>query len=108
VNADVEITDASFETEVLRAPILTIVDLWADWCVPCKNLAPILDQIGEEYSGKLRVVKLDVDANPDVPARYGVTGIPTLLLFKNGDLVQTIVGLMPKDRLLQKISPLLD
>jgi thioredoxin 1 len=108
VKASVEITDATFETEVVRSPILTIVDLWAEWCMPCKNLAPILDQIAAEYQGKIKVTKLDVDANPVIPGQFGVTGIPTLLLFKGGDLVQTIVGFLPKDRLLQKVLPLLD
>ena len=78
MEAAVEITDATFETEVLRSPGLTIVDLWAEWCMPCKNLAPILDQIATEYTGKIKVTKLDVDANPAVPGQYGVTGIPTL------------------------------
>jgi thioredoxin 1 len=108
LKASVEITDATFETEVIRSPIVTIVDLWAEWCMPCKNLAPILDQIAAEYQGKIKVTKLDVDANPVIPGQFGVTGIPTLLVFKGGDLVQTIVGLLPKDRLLQKVLPLLD
>jgi thioredoxin 1 len=106
--AAVEITDATFETEVLHAPGLTIVDLWAGWCMPCKNLAPILDQIATEYRGKIKVTKLDVDANPDIPGQYGVTGIPTLLVFKGGQLVQTVVGFLPKDRLLHKLLPLLN
>jgi thioredoxin 1 len=108
VKATVEITDASFETEVVRSPILTIVDLWAEWCMPCKNLAPIMEQIASEYQGKIKVTELDVDANPLIPDQFGVTGIPTLLIFKGGALVQTIVGFLPKDRLLQKLLPLLD
>jgi thioredoxin 1 len=104
----VEITDATIETEVLRAPGLTIVDLWAEWCTPCKNLAPILDQIATAYRGQIKVTKLDVDTNPATPGQYGVTGIPTLLVFKGGELVQTIVGLLPKDRLLDKLLPLLN
>jgi len=108
MEAAVEITDASFETEVLRSPGLTIVDLWAGWCMPCKNLAPILDQIATEYRDKIKVTKLDVDANPGIPGQYGVTGIPTLLVFEGGRLVQTIVGFMPKDRLLGKLLPLLN
>jgi thioredoxin 1 len=108
MEAVVEITDATFETEVLRSPGLTIVDLWAEWCMPCKNLAPILDQIATEYRDKIKVTKLDVDANPGIPGQYGVTGIPTLLVFEGGRLVQTIVGFMPKDRLLGKLLPLLN
>jgi thioredoxin len=108
MEAAVEITDATFETEVLHASGLTIVDLWAEWCMPCKNIAPILDQIAAEYRDKIKVTKLDVDANPDIPGQYGVSGIPTLLVFKGGQLVQTIVGFMPKDRLLEKLLPLLN
>jgi thioredoxin 1 len=108
MKAAVEITDETFESEVLHSPGLTIVDLWAEWCMPCKNLAPILDQIATEYRGKIKVTALDVDANPGIPGQYGVTGIPTLLVFKGGELVQTIVGFMPKDRLLGKLLPLLN
>ena len=103
----VEITDATFETEVLHETGLAIVDLWAEWCMPCKNLSPILDQIAAECQGKIKVAKLDVDANPGIPGQYGVTGLPTLLVFRGGELVQTIVGFMPKDRLLGKVFPLL-
>lgn len=108
MEAIVEISDATFEAEVVRSPVLTIVDLWAEWCVPCKNLAPILDQIAEDYRGKIRVAKLDVDANPAIPEQFHVTGIPTLLVFNHGQLVQTIVGFLPKDRLVQKLLPLLE
>jgi thioredoxin 1 len=104
----VEITDATFETEVLHETGLAIVDLWAEWCMPCKNLAPILDQIAIEYRGKIKVTKLDVDANPIIPGQYGITGLPTLLVFKGGQLVQTILGFLPKDRLLGKLLLLLD
>jgi thioredoxin 1 len=108
VKATVEISDATFESEVVQSSVLTIVDLWAEWCMPCKNLAPIMDQIAAEYQGKIKVTDLDVDANPGIPEQFGVTGIPTLLVFKGGQLVQTIVGFLPKDRLLQKLLPLLD
>jgi thioredoxin 1 len=108
MEAAVEITDETFKTEVLDSPDLTIVDLWAEWCMPCKNLAPILEQIATEYQGKIKVTKLDVDANPGVPGQFGVTGIPTLLIFKDGQLAQTILGFLPKDRLLAKLLPLLD
>jgi thioredoxin 1 len=99
------ITDAMFEAEVLRAPILTVLDLWAEWCAPCKRLAPILDEIAAQYDGKIRVVKLDVDANPVTPGLYNVTGIPTLLVFKQGKLVETIVGFLPKDKVLARLRP---
>ncbi len=105
MGAAFHITDATFEAEVLRSPIPTIIDLWADWCVPCKRLAPIVEEIAMEYGGKLKVTKLDVDANPRTPEIYNVTGIPTLLVFKGGVLVNTIVGFMPKDKLVAKLAP---
>lgn len=104
-SATIQVTDATFEAEVLRSPLLTVTDFWAEWCMPCKRIAPILDQIAAEYAGKIRIAKVDVDANPATPARFGITGIPTLLVFKNGALVETIVGFLPKDKLLEKILP---
>lgn len=103
--ATIQVTDATFEAEVLRSPLLTITDFWAEWCMPCKRIAPILDQIAIEYAGKIKIAKVDVDANPETPARFGITGIPTLLVFKKGELVDTIVGFLPKDKLLEKILP---
>jgi thioredoxin 1 len=105
MDAATHITDATFEAEVLRAPIPTILDLWADWCVPCKRLEPVLEQIAVEYQGKIKVAELDVDANPRTPGMYNVTGIPTLLVFKGGELVETLVGFMPKDKLVAKLLP---
>lgn len=104
-SATIQVTDATFEAEVLRSPLLTVTDFWAEWCMPCKRIAPILDQIATEYAGKIKVAKVDVDTNSDIPARFGITGIPTLLVFKNGTLVETIVGFLPKDKLLEKILP---
>ena len=101
----VEVTDATFQAEVLQSPVLTVTDLWADWCGPCKRLAPILDEIAAEYPDKIRIAKLDVDSNPDVPSQYGVMSIPTLLVFKGGALVESIVGFQPKERLLTKLLP---
>ena len=86
MSAAIEITDATFEADVLRSPTLTILDLWAEWCVPCKRLAPILDEIAAQYAGKIKIAKLDVDTSPRTPGIYNVTGIPTLLVFKNGKL----------------------
>jgi thioredoxin 1 len=103
-----DITDDTFEAEVTGAPGVTVVDLWAEWCQPCKRQAPILDQIAAEHAGRLKIVKLDVDSNPVVPMRYDISGIPTLLVFKDGQLVDTIVGFQPKDRLLDKLLPHLD
>ncbi len=101
----VEVTDATFQAEVLQSPVLTVTDLWAEWCGPCKRLAPILDEIAAAYPDKIRIAKLDVDSNPDVPAQYGVMSIPTLLVFKGGALVESIVGFQPKERLLTKLLP---
>jgi thioredoxin 1 len=105
VTAVIHITDATFDAEVLRAPVLTITDFWAEWCAPCKRLAPILDQIAAQSAGKIKVVKLDVDANPRTADRYGVTGLPTLLVFKGGKVVDTIVGFLPLDKLLARLQP---
>ena len=100
-----DVTDDTFEAEVVKSTVLTITDLWAEWCGPCKRLSPILDQIAAEYPGRVKVVKLDVETNPNVPTQYGVMNIPTLLVFKDGQLVETIVGFQPKDRLLNKLLP---
>ena len=102
------ITDATFDAEVLRSPVLTVLDFWAEWCMPCKRIAPILDEIAAEYDGKIKIVKLDVDANPATPEMFGVSGIPTLLVFKDGQLVESLVGFMPKDKVLDKLLPLLN
>jgi thioredoxin 1 len=99
----VDVTDDTFQAEVLESSVLTVTDLWAEWCGPCKRLAPILDEIAIEYAGQIRVVKLDVDSNPNVPSQYGVMGIPTLLVHKDGQLLETIVGFQPKERLLPKL-----
>jgi thioredoxin 1 len=103
----VHITDATFEAEVLRSPILTIIDFWAEWCMPCKRIAPILEELAAENAGKLKLTKLDVDSNPQTPEKYGITGIPTLLVFRNGKLEDTIVGFLPKDRLVSRLKPYL-
>ncbi len=101
----VDVTDDTFQTEVLDSQVLTVTDLWAEWCGPCKRLAPILDEISSEYPDKIKIAKLDVDSNPNIPMQFGVMGIPTLLVFKDGKLVETIVGYLPKERLLAKLLP---
>jgi len=99
------VTDQTFDTEVIHSPTPVLVDFWAAWCGPCRAIAPTIDQIAAEYSGRLKVVKIDVDENGEVPSKYGVQGIPTLLLFKGGQVVEKLVGAYPKAALLSKITP---
>ena len=93
------VTDESFEPEVLKAEVPVLVDYWAEWCGPCKAIAPVLDEVARAYAGKLKVAKLNVDENLEVPKRYGIRGIPTLMLFKNGNIEATKVGALSKSQL---------
>lgn len=102
--AVVEVNDANFEQEVLQSDQPVLVDFWAAWCGPCKALAPIVDEVASEYSGKLKVMKMDVDRNQATPMRYGIRGIPALLLFKGGKVADQIVGYVPKDTIARSIS----
>ena len=101
----IEVTDATFEETVLKADLPTLVDFWAVWCMPCKRIAPIVDEIAAEYQDRLQVVKLDTDSNTLTAAQYGVMSIPTLILFKSGEAVERIVGSKTKAELLSKILP---
>src|SRR5213593_3570728 len=101
----VAVTDATFEAEVLNSPTPVLVDFWAAWCGPCRAIAPAVDEIASEYKGKLKVVKLDVDQYGEVSGRYNVLGIPTLLLFKGGQVVEKMVGARPKAALVASIVP---
>jgi len=94
-----KVSDASFETDVLQNELPVLVDYWAEWCGPCRMIAPILDDIAEEYAGRLRVAKLNIDDNPATPPRYGIRGIPTLMLFKGGEVVGQKVGALSKSQL---------
>ncbi len=95
----VHVTDDNFESEVLNSSEPVLVDYWAEWCGPCKMIAPILDEIAEEYAGKIRVAKLNIDDNPQTPPKYGIRGIPTLMLFKGGNVEATKVGALSKSQL---------
>ncbi|HAC35258.1 MAG TPA: thiol reductase thioredoxin [Gammaproteobacteria bacterium] len=93
------VTDASFETDVLNADRPVLVDYWAEWCGPCKMIAPVLEEISTEYAEKLSIVKLNIDENPQTPPKYGIRGIPTLMIFKNGQVEATKVGAVSKSQL---------
>jgi len=95
----VYVTDDTFEDEVLKADVPVLVDYWADWCGPCKMIAPVLDEIADEYAGRLKVAKLNIDENPNTPPKFGIRGIPTLMLFKNGNVEATKVGAVSKSQL---------
>lgn len=101
----VTITDQNFETEVLKSDQPVLIDFWAVWCGPCRAIAPIVEQLAGEYEGKVKIGKLDVDENPDTAVKYGVRSIPTLLLFKNGQVVDTIIGAVQKNVIVHKITP---
>ena len=98
------VTDSNFEREVLQSNAPVLVDFWAEWCGPCKTIAPILDVVAGEYAGKLTIAKVNIDDNPDIPARYGVRGVPTLMLFRNGNVESTQVGVLSKSQLKQFID----
>lgn len=95
----IHVTDDSFENEVLKSDLPVLVDYWAEWCGPCKMIAPILEEIVGEYEGRLKVAKLNIDDNPDTPPKFGIRGIPTLILFKDGDVEATKVGALSKSQL---------
>ena len=101
------VTDASFAQDVLDSGEAVLVDFWAEWCGPCKQIAPALDEISEEYAGKLTVAKINIDESPDTPGKYGVRGIPTMMIFRDGELAATKVGAAPKGQLVAWVEEVL-
>jgi thioredoxin 1 len=99
-----DVTDSSFDSEVLKSKTLVLVDFWAEWCGPCKALAPKLDEVAKEYDGKLVIAKINIDENPNVPGQFGVRSIPTMILFKDGKQVDQIVGNLPKDSIVSVVK----
>jgi len=93
------VTDKNFSAEVLNADLPVLVDFWATWCAPCRSISPIVEDLAKDFTGKVKVAKLNVDENPGTPGQYGVRGIPTLILFKGGKVVDQVVGAVPKSRL---------
>lgn len=100
----INVTDSTFESLVLKSETPALVDFWASWCAPCRAIAPIVDEMAAEYAGRLRVVKVNVDDNPATPGKYGVRGIPTLILFKGGKVVDQLVGAVPKNQIKELIE----
>ncbi len=98
------VTDATFEAEVLKASGPVLVDFWAEWCGPCRQIAPALEELSKELGDKITVAKINIDENPGTPGKYGVRGIPTLMIFKNGELAATKVGAMPKSKLAEWVQ----
>ena len=100
-----EVSDSSFETEVLKSNIPVLVDFWATWCGPCKMIAPVVEEIANENAGKLKVVKVDVDSNPEISMKFSIRSIPTIMFFKGGNVVEQLIGAMPKKNLMDKLLP---
>lgn len=100
----VTLSDAAFDTDVINSDVPVLVDFWATWCGPCRMMAPVIDEIADDFVGKVKVGKLDVDSNPQAASRYQVRGIPTLLIFKGGQVVEQLVGAVPKDKVVEALN----
>ncbi len=103
-----KVTDDSFETDVLKSSGPVLVDFWAEWCGPCKQIAPALDELAKELAGKIKIAKVNVDENPNTPSKYGVRGIPTLMVFKGGQVAATKIGMLPKQKLYEWVQSVLE
>ncbi|MCD6261776.1 MAG: thioredoxin [Deltaproteobacteria bacterium] len=101
------VTDQSFDEEIINSDIPALVDFWAEWCGPCRMVGPVIDELANEYAGKVKIAKVNVDDNRQIPARFGIRNIPTMILFKNGQPVQTIIGARPKEELAKELDKLL-
>lgn len=106
-NMALETSDATFETDVVKAGIPVLVDFWAEWCSPCRQISPIIEELSHDLAGRLKVVKVNIDKNPETPAKFGVRGIPTLIIFKDGQAAATKVGALPKSSLVEWVESVL-
>jgi len=102
-----EVSDESFESEIINSDIPSMVDFWAEWCGPCKKVGPVVEELAGKYAGKIKIFKMDVDSNRETPAKFGIRNIPTLILFKGGEVVNTIVGAQPKSSIEEELKKLL-
>ncbi|MBW2143570.1 MAG: thioredoxin [Deltaproteobacteria bacterium] len=102
-----QVTDDSFDDEIINSDMPVMVDFWAEWCGPCKMVGPVVEELAQEYEGKIKIVKMDVDKNRQTPVRFGIRNIPTLIMFKGGEVVQTIVGAQTKNQLDEELKKLL-
>ncbi len=102
-----EVSDDNFEAEIVNSEIPSMVDFWAEWCGPCKKVGPVVEELAAEYAGKIKIAKMDVDSNRQTPAKFGIRNIPTLILFKGGEVVNTIVGAQPKTSIEEELKKLL-
>ena len=106
--ADVfKVTDKTFDDEIINSKTPSMVDFWAEWCGPCKMVSPVVEELAQEYKGKIKIASMDVDSNREVPAKFGIRNIPTLILFKGGEVVQTIIGVHPKSYFDEELKKLL-
>jgi len=105
--ADIKLTDQNFNEEVLKSEIPVVVDFWAEWCMPCRMVGPIIEELAKEYEGKVKVGKMNVDENSQVPGNFGIMSIPSILIFKNGQPIKTIVGAQPKENFKKEIDTIL-